>query len=57
MAHGARPIGAFLGAILGGLYGVEICLVAAVLGFLLQALVIILSPAVCLRQRPAAATP
>ena len=58
MAYGARPIGAGLGALLGGLYGVEICLVAAVAGFLAQALVILMSPAVRLQsQPPAAVTP
>jgi predicted MFS family arabinose efflux permease len=54
MAYGARPIGAGLGALLGGLWGVEICLVVAVAGFLAQALVIVVSPAVRLRRQPAA---
>lgn len=54
MAYGARPLGAGLGALLGGLYGVETCLVAAVAGFLLQALIIAASPAVRLRGQPAA---
>lgn len=57
MAYGARPIGAGLGALLGGLYGVESCLIVAVAGFLLQALVIAASPAVRLQAQPAAATP
>ena len=55
MAYGARPIGSGLGALLGGLYGVEICLVVAVAGFLLQALMIVVSPAVRLQQQPRAA--
>ena len=54
MAYGARPICSALGALLGGLYGVEICLVAAVAGFLAQALVILMSPAVRLQSQPAA---
>ena len=54
MAYGARPLGAGLGALLGGVYGVEACLVAAVAGFLLQALIIAASPAVRLRSQPAA---
>jgi predicted MFS family arabinose efflux permease len=57
MAYGARPIGAGLGALLGGLYGVEACLIVAVAGFLLQALVIAASPAVRLQVQPAAAMP
>jgi MFS family permease len=52
MAYGARPIGAAIGALLGGIYGVEACLLAAVAGFALQALVIILSPAVRLERQP-----
>lgn len=55
MAYGARPIGAGLGALLGGLYGVEICLIAAVIGFFAQALVITVSPAVRLQRQPVAA--
>ncbi|HEY7611052.1 MAG TPA: MFS transporter [Alphaproteobacteria bacterium] len=55
MAYGARPIGAGVGALLGGLYGVEICLIAAVVGFLVQALVIAVSPAVRLQRQPAVA--
>jgi predicted MFS family arabinose efflux permease len=58
MAYGARPLGAGLGALLAGLYGVEACLIVAVAGFLLQALVIGGSPAVRLQRQPAAlATP
>jgi predicted MFS family arabinose efflux permease len=58
MAYGARPLGAGLGALLAGLYGVEACLIVAVAGFLLQALVIGVSPAVRLQRQPTAlATP
>lgn len=39
MAYGARPIGSALGALIGGLYGVHVCLLAAVVGFLVQAVV------------------
>ena len=41
---GARPVGAAIGAIIGGGYGAEACLLVAVLGFLTQALVILASP-------------
>jgi hypothetical protein len=54
MSYGARPLGAGLGALLGGLYGVESCLIAAVVFFILQALIIAASPAVRLRAQPAA---
>jgi predicted MFS family arabinose efflux permease len=53
MAYGARPIGAGLGALLAGLHGVETCLVVAAGGFLVQVLVIAVSPAVRLRHQPA----
>jgi predicted MFS family arabinose efflux permease len=52
MAYGARPLGSGVGAVLGGLYGIETCLVAAVAGFLIQAIVIARSPVVKL-GRPA----
>jgi predicted MFS family arabinose efflux permease len=51
MAYGARPIGSGVGALLGGLYGIEACLTVAVAGFLLQAIVIARSPVVKLRDR------
>ncbi len=44
MAYGARPLGAGIGALLGGLYGSEACLVAAAVGFAAQAVVIMASP-------------
>jgi predicted MFS family arabinose efflux permease len=55
MAYGARPIGSALGALVGGLYGVEACLLAAVAGFLMQAIVIARSPVVRLHHRPSMA--
>jgi predicted MFS family arabinose efflux permease len=52
MSYGARPVGAALGAIVGGLYGAELCLYLAVAIFGAQALVILLSPAVGLTRQP-----
>jgi len=51
-AYGARPLGAALGAMVGGLYGAEACLVVAAAGFLVQAVVIVMSPAVQLVRQP-----
>ncbi len=42
--YGARPLGALLGAFVGGVYGAETCLVVAAVGFLVQAVVIVASP-------------
>lgn len=55
LAYGARPLGAALGALLGAAWGASACLVAAVVGFALQAAVILRSPAVRLREQPALA--
>jgi predicted MFS family arabinose efflux permease len=52
MSYGARPVGAALGAIVGGLYGAEACLYLAVAIFGAQALVILMSPAVALARQP-----
>jgi len=52
MAYGARPLGAGLGALVGGLYGAETCLYLAVAGFAAQALVIWMSQAVGLARQP-----
>ena len=52
MSYGARPVGAALGAIVGGLYGAEACLYLAVVIFGSQALVILMSPAVSLARQP-----
>ena len=49
---GARPVGAAIGAIIGGGYGAEACLLVAVLGFLTQALVILASPVARLAVLP-----
>jgi predicted MFS family arabinose efflux permease len=42
--YGSRPLGAAIGALVGGLYGAETALVVAAGGFLIQALVILASP-------------
>jgi hypothetical protein len=55
MATGARTIGAAIGALVGGLYGAETCLVVAALLFVVQALVILASPVVALIREPASA--
>jgi predicted MFS family arabinose efflux permease len=52
MSYGARPVGAALGALVGGHYGAETCLYLAVAIFGAQALVILSSPAVSLAQQP-----
>jgi predicted MFS family arabinose efflux permease len=52
MSYGARPVGAGLGALIGGLYDAEACLYLAVVIFGAQALVILLSPAVSLARQP-----
>ncbi len=51
-AQGTRPLGAAIGAIVGGYLGAEACLYLAVAGFGAQALVILLSPAVGLIRQP-----
>ncbi len=52
MSYGARPLGSALGAIVGGFYGAEACLYLAAAIFGVQALVILLSPAVLLARQP-----
>jgi predicted MFS family arabinose efflux permease len=52
LSYGARPLGSGLGAVIGGFYGAEACLYLAVLIFGIQALVILLSPAVSLARQP-----
>jgi predicted MFS family arabinose efflux permease len=42
--YGSRPLGAAVGALVGGLYGAETGLVVAAAGFLIQAVVILVSP-------------
>jgi len=51
-ATGARPIGAALGAVLGGVYGAPTCLVVAALGFFVQAAIILASPVLRLERQP-----
>ena len=51
-ATGARPIGAALGAFLGAVYGAETCLIVAALGFVLQAMLIVVSPVPTLERQP-----
>jgi predicted MFS family arabinose efflux permease len=52
MAQGARPIGAGIGAFIGGYFGMELCLVVAAFGFFVQAVVILMSPVVRLAHLP-----
>jgi predicted MFS family arabinose efflux permease len=52
LAYGARPLGAAIGALVGGLYGAEACFVVAAFGFFLQAAVIFLSPVIRLQRQP-----
>ena len=52
LAQGSRPLGAALGAGIVAVAGAEACLVVAVAGFLVQAAVILASPAVRLAQQP-----
>ncbi|MGP0092445.1 MAG: MFS transporter [Xanthobacteraceae bacterium] len=49
LATGARPVGAAIGALVGALSGAEACLFVAAIGFLMQALVILISPVVRLQ--------
>lgn len=43
VAYGARPIGAAIGAVVGGIYNAQVCLIVATLVFALQAAVVLLS--------------
>jgi predicted MFS family arabinose efflux permease len=52
MSYGARPLGAGLGALIGGMYGAEACLYLAMAGFGIQMLVILMSQAVGLSHQP-----
>jgi predicted MFS family arabinose efflux permease len=52
LSYGARPVGALVGAIFGGIYGAEACLYLATAIFGAQALVILMSPAVSLARQP-----
>jgi hypothetical protein len=50
--HGARPLGALIGAAVGSFAGAPWCLAVAVLAFIAQAVIILCSPAFRLRQMP-----
>ncbi|CAN7350958.1 MFS transporter [Trinickia sp. LjRoot230] len=50
--YGARPLGALIGAVLGGFAGPAPCLIAAVFAFVIQACVILRSPAARLATIP-----
>lgn len=50
--YGARPLGALLGAVISARMGLEVCLFAAVAGFAVQALIIVVSPAARLDAIP-----
>jgi predicted MFS family arabinose efflux permease len=50
--YGARPVGALLGAALSARWSVDACLVAAAAAFLVQALIILTSPAARLVRIP-----
>jgi predicted MFS family arabinose efflux permease len=52
MSYGARPLGAALGAIVGGFFGAEACFWLAAVFFAWQAAVIIFSPVVGLLRQP-----
>jgi predicted MFS family arabinose efflux permease len=52
LSYGARPVGSALGALVGGFYGAEMCLYLAAIIFGVQALVILMSPAVSLARQP-----
>jgi len=55
VAYGARPLGAAIGALIGGVFGAEACLIVAAAGFLLQACIILWSPVPRLTGVPGAA--
>ena len=50
--YGARPLGAFVGALISGHMGMEACLVAAACAFAVQASIIAMSPAARLAEIP-----
>jgi len=52
LAYGARPLGAAIGALIGGLYSAEACFMVAAFAFFLQAAVILLSPVIRLKRQP-----
>ncbi len=50
--YGSRPLGAAAGAVVGGLFGAKVCLLAAALGFLAQVIIILASPVPGLQRQP-----
>ncbi len=56
VAYGARPLGAAIGAVIGGSLGAEACLIVAAAGFSLQAAVILFSPVPALERQPETGT-
>lgn len=56
LSYGARPIGAAIGAAIGGWRGAEACLAVAATFFLVQGLVILVAPVPRLERLPAAGT-
>ena len=50
--YGARPLGALLGAAISARWGMDACLVAAAAAFVVQALIIVMSPAARLANIP-----
>jgi predicted MFS family arabinose efflux permease len=52
LAYGARPLGAAIGALVGGIYGAPACLALAAIGFIIQAAVILTSAAIRLERQP-----
>lgn len=50
--YGSRPLGAAIGALVGGLHGAEAAIVVAAAGFLIQAVVILVSPVRGLAGQP-----
>jgi predicted MFS family arabinose efflux permease len=55
VAYGARPLGAGIGALVGAIYDAPTCLIVAAAGFLIQAVVILVSPAPRLVRQPVSA--
>ena len=55
VAYGARPVGAGIGAVVGGFYDAQVCLIVAAIVFAVQAAVIMMSPLPRLARQPAPA--
>ena len=52
VAYGARPLGAAIGTVIGGIYSAQACLIVAALAFAAQAVVILLSRVPRLVEQP-----